>query len=60
MKIKIKIQNKFYFWLNGEIEKKNQFCKKSKNNFLMNDEIEKNNNFYKRAKKEIKNKNNED
>jgi len=60
MKIKIKIQNKFYFWLNGEIEKKNQFSKKSKNNFLMNDEIEKNNNFYKRAKKEIKNQNNED
>jgi hypothetical protein len=46
--------------LNGEIEKKNQFSKKSKNNFLMNDEIEKNNNFYKRAKKEIKNQNNED
>jgi hypothetical protein len=60
MKIKIKIQNKFYFLLNSEIKKKNQFSKKSKNNFLMNDEIEKNNNFYKRAKKEIKNQNNKD
>jgi hypothetical protein len=31
MKIKIKIQNKFYFLLNDEIEKKNKFSKKSKN-----------------------------
>ena len=25
MGVKIKVQNKFYIWLNGEIEKKNQF-----------------------------------
>jgi hypothetical protein len=31
MRIKIKIQNKFYFLLNDEIEKKNKFSKKSKN-----------------------------
>jgi hypothetical protein len=31
MKIKIKIQNKFYFLLNDEIENKNKFSKKSKN-----------------------------
>jgi hypothetical protein len=28
--IKIKIQNKFYFWLNGEIEKKNKLNQKTK------------------------------
>ena len=34
IRIKIEKQNKFYIWLNGEIEKKNQFSKmikKSKN-----------------------------
>jgi hypothetical protein len=36
--------------LNGEIEKKNKFNKKSKNNFLMNVEIEKNNNLDRRMK----------
>jgi hypothetical protein len=30
MGIKIKIQNKFYFWLNGEIEKKNKLNQKTK------------------------------
>jgi hypothetical protein len=29
MRIKIRIQNKFYIWLKGEIEKKNQFSKRS-------------------------------
>ena len=28
MRIKIEAQNKFDIWLNGEIEKKNQFNKK--------------------------------
>jgi hypothetical protein len=32
MWIKIRIQNKFYIWLNGEIEKKNQFRKRSQKN----------------------------
>jgi hypothetical protein len=32
MWIKIRIQNKFYIWLNGEIEKKNQFRKISQKN----------------------------
>jgi len=32
MRIKNKKQNKFYFWLKGEIEKKNQFIKKTKRN----------------------------
>jgi phosphomevalonate kinase len=27
MRIKIKIQNKFYFWLKGKIKKKKQFNK---------------------------------
>jgi hypothetical protein len=27
MRIKIEKQNKFYIWLKGEIEKKNQFSK---------------------------------
>jgi hypothetical protein len=30
MGIKIKIQNKFYIWLKGKIEKKNQFSKRTK------------------------------
>jgi hypothetical protein len=30
MRIRIKIQNKFYMRLNGEIEKKNQFSKRKK------------------------------
>jgi hypothetical protein len=30
MRIKIKIQNKFYIWLKGEIEKNNNFSKKAK------------------------------
>ena len=29
MKIKIKIQNKFYSWLKGEIEKINQLSKRT-------------------------------
>jgi hypothetical protein len=31
MRIRIKIQNKFYMRLNGEIEKKNQFSKRKRN-----------------------------
>jgi len=30
--IKIKIQNKCYIWLNGEIENKNQFSKRTQKN----------------------------
>jgi len=30
MRIKIEIQNKFYIWLKGEIEKNNNFSKKTK------------------------------
>jgi hypothetical protein len=30
MKIKIKIKNKFYFWLKNEIEKKNNLTKGKK------------------------------
>jgi len=30
IKIKIEIQNKFYIWLKGEIEKKNKFSKRIK------------------------------
>ena len=29
IRIKIKTKNKFYFWLNGEIENKNQFNKRT-------------------------------
>jgi hypothetical protein len=32
MRIKIRIQNKFYIWLKGEIEKKNQSSKRSQKN----------------------------
>jgi hypothetical protein len=74
MRIKIKIQNEFYIWLNDDIEKTNQFSKriqknqknksqnwyKNKNNILIEGWNWKNNNFYKRAKKEIRNLNNED
>jgi hypothetical protein len=31
MRIKIEKQDKFYIWLKGEIEKKNQFIKRTKN-----------------------------
>jgi hypothetical protein len=31
MMIKIEIQNKFYMWLKCQIEKKNQFNKRTKN-----------------------------
>jgi len=31
MRIKIEEQDKFYIWLKGEIEKKNQFSKRTKN-----------------------------
>jgi DNA segregation ATPase FtsK/SpoIIIE-like protein len=30
IRIKIEIQNKFYIWLKGEIEKKNKFSKRIK------------------------------
>jgi hypothetical protein len=32
IRIKIQISNKFYIWLKGEIEKKNQFSKRTQNN----------------------------
>jgi hypothetical protein len=32
MMIKIEIQNKFYIWLKGEIEKKSQFNKMTQKN----------------------------
>jgi len=75
MSIKINIQKKFYIWLKGEIEKKNQFSKRKRkskewgvkidiNNiyiyiYILKGKIEKNNNFYKKTKKKIRNQNNE-
>jgi len=32
MRIKTKIKNKFYIWMNGEIKKKYQFSKRAKKN----------------------------
>jgi hypothetical protein len=36
MRIKIETTNKFYFWLKGEIENKNQFKKKDSRKKLNN------------------------
>ena len=43
MKIKIDIQNKFYTWSRGEIEKKNKHSKKTQKNKKNKDQIGKNN-----------------
>jgi hypothetical protein len=63
MMIKIKIQNKYYIWLKGEIENKNQFSKRIQKNqknegqnwyktmFWLKGGVKKNKNFYTRVKK---------
>ena len=45
MRIKIKIQNEFYIWLNDDIEKTNQFSKRTQKN-----QKNKNQNWYKKIK----------
>jgi hypothetical protein len=46
MSIKINIQKKFYIWLKGEIEKKNQFSKRKRKSKEWGVKIDIKNNIY--------------